>query len=951
MTEKPAFDPSQPFEAVASKPPFDPSKPFDAAPVAAPVAAAAPRTWRDSVTDAIMGVPGALSTAGDQGAYLARGARRGVANIAGIPVDLMNGILGLDGSNVSQKPFLGSKHIDEILGGFGAIPEPRPVSTMLERGLSRTGEEIGAAALPVGAAIRAGKMGVEAARKLPILTRMFVEPAAINPTGFLSKEMQTAAAAGTGAAIANEFSPFKKGSAGDNAVDIAGAVGGAGTLGVARVIGKPLKDIWQAVTPWNRDKFSNQNVMEAVTDRIINNADTLPKVEGQPVDTAPLVDAITRGRRVNESLVPGLKDSLGDRTGDPAISNLEYSRSGPNAAQYNARKTENAAVIDTAIQRNTPTGNPADTRAELDLERGRRLTDANVQTRDATDSFERATQALQPVMTGEGRGANIRTALENASEGARAILDQAWRPINRSGARVDMASLADDFTRVGDNLSVAETRRFQPPEAGIPRELSGERPVVPPQVDATGQPVTETITQPINEVTGLRGALTDAAREARTNNRPNEARIIDQHVEALDTYLDNAVTPELRADYDAARAATVDYNDRFTRPQTAVAQTLDRQQGQYRQPDSAVAGKFVQADEGRINDFQALMRETGHDERTVSAVRDQILADVRDRRLLKRPDQLVEYLGRYNTVLSDPRFNATRGQLDNAAGLRRSLDDATGAEAGLARELGTPTNEKGTGTVGRYLQHGPERAQEALQTIIKAKSPGAAAATDELLGFVNHEPKAVAGLQKSFWDLMESRSRSNGETTRTGGRDGVQPWLPNKLQNFLDDPAHAAVAERLWRDSPEHIGNVRRIAEEIQHVDTRTRSKASNTSGTAQGMSNILSPETLQSRFYAYKRGQTSLGFMLTALGSVAARRAVRSAQGEAIEKLLDKALLDPDLAASLLKEHNPANRAALSRTAKAYLGNEASTLTDILDGEPEDKTKSAIMKKDGNGR
>jgi hypothetical protein len=37
---------------------------------------------------------------------------------------------------------------------------------------------------------------------------------------------------------------------------------------------------------------------------------------------------------------------------------------------------------------------------------------------------------------------------------------------------------------------------------------------------------------------------------------------------------------------------------------------------------------------------------------------------------------------------------------------------------------------------------------------------------------------------------------------------------------------------------------------------------------------------------------------MLTALGSVAARRAVRGAQTDAIEKLLDCALLDPDLAA-----------------------------------------------------
>lgn len=910
-------------------------------------------SWLDTLKSAVAGTPAALSAAGDQGAYLARGARRGVANLAGLPVDIVNAGLGLVGAPVSQKPIGGSKSIDELLGGYGAIPEVRPPATTTERALSRVGEEVGAAALPVGAAVRAGRMGVEAARELPTLARMFVEPAAINPAKFASKEMATAAAAGTGAAASGEISHasgVKEGSGAHNTIDILGALAGAGMLGAARVVGKPLNDIRQAVMPGSRDKFSNSTVKENTVDRIINNADTLPKEEGKPVDTRTLVDAITGGNRV-DATIPGFRDSVADRTGDSGLSTLEYGRqSGPNAGQFVQRRADNTAAVDTAMNKNAPDGNPADLRAELDLERGRRLTDANVQTRNATDDFERATQALRPAMTGEGRGANIRAALEHASVDARAIVQQAWEPINHSGAQVDMAPLAQDFAGVRQGLSTAESRRFQPPEAGIPRELSGQREVTPavtgPDGTVVTPAVTEPITQPINEVTGLRSALTDAAREARTAGRDNEARIIGQHIDALDTYLDNAIAPELRTEYDAARAATVDYHDRFTRPPTAIAQTLDRNQGVYRQPDSAVAQKFVQADEGRVSDFQALMRETGHDDRTVSAVRDQILADVRSRDLLERPDRLRDYLARYNTVLSDPRFNGTRAELDNAAGLRRSLDTATGAETDLTRTLGT-ADRPGTSTVGKYLAYDDARSQDALKGIIASKKPGAA--MDEALNFVNNDPAAVKGAQKSFWDLMQSKTRSNGETTKT--MDGAQPWMPNKLQNFLDNPANAAVAERLWRDNPEHIGNVREIAKELQGVDLRSRGKAPNTSGTTQGISNVLTPETLQSRFYAYKRGQTSLGFMLTALGSVAARRLVRGAQGEAMEKLLDKALLDPDLAAQLLKEHNPANRAALARTAKAYLGNEASTLTDILDGEPQDPVKSAIMKKDDNGR
>lgn len=888
-----------------------------------------------------------ISTIMDQGAYLPRGARRGIAHLLGLPVDLTNAGLSLAGAPVSQKPFGGSKFLDDAMGLFGAIPDVRPPVTTQERILSRAGEEVGAAALPVGAAVRAGKMGVEAARKLPTLTRMFVEPAAINPGGFVKKEMATALAAGTGAGAAGEIShaaDAKQGSAIHNTLDILGAIMGAGSLGAARVVGKPVNDIAQAV--FSREKFSNQNVKDTVVDRIANNASVLAKIEGQPIDTQPLVEAINRGSRV-DGTIPGFRDSIADRTGDSGLASLEYGRqSGPNAGDFVQRRADNTAAVDSAMNANAPTGAPAALRSELDLERSRRLADAGIQTRNAADDFERVMQALQPAMTGEGRGANIRSALEAASGGARDLLRQAWEPLNRSSARVDMAPLAEDFQGVRRGMSTAESERFQPTEASIPQRLSGDREISPAVLGPDGETitpaVTEPITQPIREVTGLRSALTDASREAATAGRTNEARIINQHVDALDNYLDNAMPASARQEYDTARAATVDFNDRFTRPQSAIAQTLDRTEGVYRQPDSAVAQKFVQADEGRLNDFHALMRETGHDDRTVGAVRDQILADVRDRNLLAKPDQLQEYLGRYSTVLSDPRFAGVRKDLDNAAGLRRSLDQAAERETALTRELGTP-DRSGTSTVGKYVQFGDERAADAMKGVMASRKPGEAA--DELLRFVNDAPEAVQGARKAFWDIMQQRARRGGETTAT--MDGAQPWMPKALKGFLDDPATAAVAERLYRDNPEQLANVRKIAEELQGVDLRARARASNTSGTAQGISNIFTPETFQSRFYAYKRGQTSLGFMLTALGSVAARRAVRGAQGEAIEKLLDRALLNPDLAAQLLKDGNPANRAALARKAKAFLGNEASHLADILDGDGQEKDpmKSAIMR------
>ncbi|HEV2155402.1 hypothetical protein [Bradyrhizobium sp.] len=945
--------------------------------------AAQPKGWMDTLRDAVFdgnrGVMGVV----DQGV---RGVAQGLTTVAGLPADAAAGAKAVSGYVADKvgvpdivqaairnsppgaavngvaalQPYVGGDALQHYLDTANnatadTLGVARPVqegTTILERGTNRVGQEVGAMLVPVAGAITKGaKIGVDAARKLPGLVRAFVEPAAIDPAKFAAKEGATAVAAGTGAAAADEIaraSGAKKGDTAFTLADILGALSGAGLLGAARITAKPLDDIRQAI--FSRDKFNNRVVQENVTDRLLNNADSVPKTEGQPIDAQPLIDAIMGGRRVSDT-IPGFKESVADRTGDAGLATLEYGRqSGPNAGKFVQQRAENTTAVDNAMNANAPDGNPAALRAELALERERRLTDAGVNRQNAQEDFDRATQALQPALTGEGRGADIRQALEAASEGARNILRAAWEPVNNSGARVDMAPLADEFQGVRRGMSTAEAERFQPNETDIPRRLSGDREVSPAVTDAEGnviQPaVTEPITQPINEVTGLRSALTDASREARTAGRTNEARIIDQHVEALDRYLDDAVPPELRQSYDEARAATVDYHDRFTRPQTAIAQTLDRQEGQYRQPDSAVTRKFVQDDQGRIADFQALMREAGNDQRTVAAVRDQILADVRDRGLLERPDQLRDYLARYNTILSDRRFAGVRGELDNAAGLRRTLDESTAAETQLTRELGT-AERPGTSTVGKYLQYGDERSQDALKGVLASKDP--AAAIDEMLRFVNDAPEAVAGARKSFWDLMQSRARSNGETTKTV--DGAQPWMPNRLKNFLDDPAAAAVAERLYRDDPEQLANIRKISDELQNVDLRTRGKAVNTSGTAQSISNVLTPETLQSRLYAYKRGQTSLGFMLTALGSVAARRLVRGAQGEAIEKLLDRALLDPDLAAQLLKENNPANRAALARTAKGYLGNEASSVTDLLNGpEPKDETRDAVMRKD-NGR
>lgn len=1124
-------NPFDQFDAAPSRNPFDQ---FDAASGTAPtVTPAAPPTLTQTIMrDAAPVAESAKSAIASIPRLVDRGVRglaKGIVSIGTLPVEagamsnqLTEWLAGKAGVppavvNAAQsvnpfaalgrlQPALGKKAVEGYLdtaneataGALGVNAPRRQGETMPERMVERGFEEVGAAAVPVAAAINKAKIGVEAARKLPLLARMFVEPAAVDASKFAGKEMAMAAMAGTGAGIGNEITHaagYKEGDVGHAVGDIGGALAGAGALGLANIAGRPMADIINAI--FRRDKFSNNVVKNEVVDRIANNAASLPRREGEPINTDPLADAIMRPTGVQDA-IPGFRESVADRTGDPGLAALEYGRqSGPGAGEYVAQRSANTQAVDDAMRASEPTGTTGALRAELALERDRRLSDANVQAGNASDNARDLIEAITPGSTPQARGATVRIAVDDALSGFIADAEAASRAATAQAeqARQALRPTSDPAVRGNTVRSTLEQRRDAArertasayDEANVSDNLVNPEPLTEALDGATrGLTTTERAMVPrglVDRVAALgRRAVddagteippdpvrlkeaTDLASELRRRQRAaladpnaehggrNVARVLGQQAETVEAFVARNLSDEEAAAVQVARGAKFDEAEGFTRRGDDIASVLARNEGGRprmrdervagtfvnpatneplerllthadtpqvraaiedeilsrlpRNPDAAQVDRFVQDFEIPLRQFPGLRERisaaAGSQRQAESAVEaitarrnefsgdSRALADTTARRadgtpalldeqvagrfvnqtgnrdldaLLSRADtpevrkaiedeivsrganslddaeRVRAFVGSYDQPLQ--RFPGLRERLLNAAGARATERGARENEQRLTRELGTP-ERPGTSTVGQYLRYGDERAQDALKGVIASKNPGQAA--DELLRFVNDDPAAVEGGRKVFWDLMQSRARSAGETTKVV--DGVQPWMPRRLQAFLDDPAVSAVAERLYRDQPEHLANIRKIADALQQVDLRTRAKAANTSGTAQSISNVLTPETLQSRFYAYKRGQTSLGFMLTALGSVAARRLTRSAQAEAIERLTDKALLDPKFAADLLKENNPANRAAMNRTAKTYLGNEVATILSAANGEEdEDPVKKAAMRK-----
>lgn len=892
----------------------------------------------------------------------ATGARRGFSTVLGLPVDainnaprLLNILPGVEGIGaISDKPFMGSEMIDQIMGapsdvaaaGYNAAtgasapgregPMPQDI---VQRVAGRVGQEVGAAAVPIGAGLSLGARGVQAARELPSLGRLFAEPAAVAPARFVSKEVATATGAGIGGGIANEI--VNPNTTGGQVTDLAGALIGASVTGIGSRLASGSKSIFDAVR--RNPDYIDQVVKDAVVDRL-GKAANIPGADAfKPTfDMDPLVSLIESSGRVRPSeVIPGYQESLADRTGNPGLAALEYGRQqGPSAGRFVARRSTNTEAVDAAISQYEPQATPGAFRDELDLERSRRLSDAELLRIIAEDDAGRAVQSLQPQTSTGQRGATIRTGLEDARDAARERTATAYETANVNGNMVDPSGLTRGLDEAVAGLT--EVERGLVPQGMIDRVAALGRQDVQAAtptglLDAQGQPIKRPAPPPepvsLKEATDMRSELSRLRGAALADPRSekggrNAARVLSEMLDTVDNFIHSNISPDQRAALDAARGTKFDEAERFARQGDPVAAALARNEGGVpKMRDDQVAGSFVSP-----HAMNRLFTEAD-----TPAVRQAIREEVLSRGDTSSAERIQRFTADYREQLD--RFPGLREELDQAAAARTREAAARARETGLQRDLGTDT-QRGRSSVGRYLEYGDENAEKAMSAVLASKDPAKAA--DELLTFINDKPQAVEGARAAFWKKLRSESQSVDSTARS--MSGKRSWRGDWLKGFLDDPATSAVADRLYRDNPEHLASIKAIADVLDNADLRVRGKASASSGTSQGVSNILTPETLQSRMYAYMRGQISGTYLATSIGAVVARRAVRAARGDAIERLTDKALLDPDFAKGLLQENNPANRAAMARKAKGWLGNEASTFVNLMN-EDEDDVKDAALR------
>lgn len=953
----PGFEIVPPAPAAAPPPPpgFELVAPAAAQPAAEP-----------GMLDTIMG----WGEAGLEGAgYLGQELARGVTQLAGAPVDLVNAspmLLNILPGEQGMTPFS-----DDPVGGseflWDALNIPRdtvqeaaglPVGDAQPqneamRFAGRVANEVGAAAVPVGAGLAAGqRLGVEGARRLQSsaqpLTRAagnYAERFAVAPAATAGKEMSYAAGAGVGGAtglmLASDGDPNTT-TGTEAAADLIGSIFGAGSVGLTGELARSGKNAYGAIT--GSPTYVDKAARDAAAATILQNSGLEPNMHGV-VDAAPLASAVRNGGRISEA-VPGFADTLADRTQNPGIASLEYGRqSGPNAGRFAQRRRDNANAADAAIAEFAPQSTPSTFRTAL----GRGTVDEmdRLQTElfVAEDAFEKASTNLDAVMSGEARGQTIRAALDDALGKAREVERAAWGAVQ---GEVDPAPLASAFDEIYGSLTLSERRVVNEARAAIdtPDQLTPDAPTGPQPssvLDPYGRPVMREPTpvsqmQDLGEITTLRSEFTAAQRQAKAAGDPNRARILGRFVDAIDMYLDGM--PEIAVPLEEARAVSRDLNDRFTRMGTPIADALaTRPSGGPTLPDSSVAPRFVQPDEKQASNIDRLLTETGDNADVRSALRDQIVADVRRQGLLDKPDQLQEYLGQYEAVFQ--KFPELREQLGEAGALRREVDSAKT----LFDEAEATIAPGGSGPAGQYARFGAEDPLNSMRTVVSSDRPDEA--VRELLRVAGDTPENRESLRAAFWTALEAKAKPVTMSNR--GPGGEDPWNFTRLYRTLEDPKYAAAAAELYKDNPEHLANLRELAETLRGADFRVTGRAPGSSGTPQAIAGrgvLPSTETLGAYSFAYQRGQIGLPYIGLRIGASMARNALKTGRTELYDKVLDRALLDPDWAAMLLDEFNPATAEVMSRYARAWLGAEANDLALLLnpDEDGEDDLTNTIM-------
>lgn len=359
-----------------------------------------------------------------------------------------------------------------------------------------------------------------------------------------------------------------------------------------------------------------------------------------------------------------------------------------------------------------------------------------------------------------------------------------------------------------------------------------------------------------------------------------------------------------RAAANATRERAGTFNNKIVGP------VLQETGSEYRMLENHVPERFLSSSEG----VQAFLAGGGN----AGTLRDALAADLR--RSATGPDgtlnptRFASWRIRRDQALR--AFPELQGTLGNAATAQQAVDTVSAA----ARQQ---TLEFQQGAARHFLNAEPT---QAVQSALNGKNP--VADLRELSRLTAADPEARAGLQRAIADHIARNYIGNTEA----GTSGVAGMKSDAFQTFVRRSAPAL--RQVF--SPEQIKTMQDIAADLQ------RSNRSIASSKIPGQSNTAQDFAAQSRLSVLGRsimGDAAAsvtgglaGYLISGPTAGAASMVVAPAVKRAVEqlrnagleqtnRLLTEALLNPELARTLLVKASPNNRPFVAQRLTQHLG------------------------------
>jgi len=781
---------------------------------------------------------------------------RGAASILGAPVDIANLALGAAGLPVSEKPFGGSASIESGLARYGrtiGAPMVPEAEQKAETGAEYIGRGVGETAGMLIPGYGAARLAAASARPLVSRIGQQVAEAPVRaPLSTLAGEMISGAAGGAGRYAAEQAYPGSKiaGTYGELAGGLSPSL--AAMLAKYGPTGMAYRGARAAMTPFTEAGG------EARAGRRLASLVAEPEVAARAAE-APSISELTPAQRTQDVRLLALERAVAEK--NPAMAKELVDR----AAEAQTTLLEEAAKLG---------GDPAQARAFFQARRERLDNALQALADQAKTRAQERVSALEPGFSKEEASRVVRQEFDKAYDTARRQENDLWRSIPED-VQIDTKPLFARF----DEL-VANTPRTQ--QQDIPDYARRFL-----QADKQGNRSLGSMETPA-ELQGFRGELLAIERKARDSGDRNQARLARELADAtLDTM--NSL-PDVSGPYAVARDFSRKLNQTFREgpaglltdttsgaPSIAPEMTLPRLIGA-----GGVRGGVAE---------RSLMAATGESAPTKEAVQDYLTRTLRDRVVTSegriKPEAATSWMRQNEALLN--QYPDVRKYLDDALAAQKRADDLAKAQTTLSREIQSPTETP----LGRFLGGDPA---DAVARIFKAENPAEVAISLRRAAARDTSGNAIAGLRGAFvTDLLAQ--------ARTATPEG-EVFRGSVILDKLRNPQQRAAYEAVF--SPDDMKRLDQIATEFTALERARGSLPSVGTIVDDTPNKILDyvGRVAGARIGSAMGGHGMAGSLQAAsMGSARARDYMRTLTGDRAEKIISRAVTDPELFAALMRQ------------------------------------------------